>query len=69
MARRRPDDLVAELRRQAAMRNATWPCILLSELMPLCDEYDRLKAAEAKSIAADAALCEALNMGDGGYRP
>ena len=35
--------VIAELRRQAAARNATWPCVLLSDLMPLCDEYERLR--------------------------
>lgn len=29
--------LIAELRRQAAQRNATFPCLLLGDLMPLCD--------------------------------
>lgn len=38
--------LVAELRRQAAARNATWPCVLLSDIMPLCDEYERLRALD-----------------------
>lgn len=41
-------DLIAELRRQAAMRNATWPCVLLKHMMPLLDEHERLLAlAEA----------------------
>lgn len=39
----RTDEIVAELRRQRAMRNATWPCVLLKDLMPLCDEYERLR--------------------------
>jgi len=41
-----PDEIVAEIRRQAAQRGATRPNILLSDLLPLCDEYERLKARE-----------------------
>lgn len=37
------DQLIAELRHQRAMRNATWPCVLLRDLMPLCDEVGRLR--------------------------
>lgn len=37
------DELIADLRRQAGMRNATWPCVLLRDLLPLCDEIERLK--------------------------
>jgi hypothetical protein len=37
------DKLVCEIRRQANQRNSTWPCILLKDLVLLCDEYDRLK--------------------------
>jgi hypothetical protein len=37
------DQLIAELRRQRAMRIATWPCVLLRDLMPLCDEVARLR--------------------------
>lgn len=33
-------ELIAELRRQRAMRNSTWPCVLLADLMPLCDAVD-----------------------------
>jgi hypothetical protein len=43
-----PAEIIAELRRQAGLRNATWPCILLFELMPLCDEVERLES-EIKS--------------------
>lgn len=41
-----PDEIVVEIRRQAAQRDATRPNILLSDLLPLCDEYERLKARE-----------------------
>ena len=41
------EDLIAELRRQAALRNATWPCVLLSDLMPLCDRMDVLEREHA----------------------
>ena len=41
-----PDEIVAEIRRQAAQRGATRPNILFSDLLPLCDEYERLKASE-----------------------
>lgn len=44
-----PAEIIAELRRQAALRNATWPCILLSEMMPLCDQFERIEA-ENKSM-------------------
>jgi hypothetical protein len=43
MSRYTIDGLVAEIRRQAAQRNATWPCILLSDLVLLVDEFERLK--------------------------
>ena len=42
------EDLIAELRRQAALRNATWPCVLLSDLMPLCDRMDVLEREHAE---------------------
>lgn len=35
-------DLIAELRRQAEMKNMTRPCVLLKELMTLCDEFEVL---------------------------
>lgn len=41
-----PDAIVAEIRRQAAQKDATWPSILLRDLLPLCDEYERLKARQ-----------------------
>lgn len=34
--------VIVELRRQAGLRNATWPCILLKNLMPACDAIDEL---------------------------
>ena len=34
--------LIAELRRQATLRNATFPCVLLADLMPLCEAVDDL---------------------------
>jgi hypothetical protein len=43
-----PTEAIAELRRQAGLRNATCPCILLSELMPLCDEFERLESAKVE---------------------
>jgi hypothetical protein len=43
-----PTEIIAELRRQAGLRNATWPCILLCELMPLCDEFERLESAKVE---------------------
>lgn len=36
-------ELIADIRRQAAMRNATWPCVLLKDLLPLCDEVERTR--------------------------
>lgn len=45
-------ELIQDLRRQAAMRNATWPCILLKNLMPLLDEFEEIDAAAAKLTAA-----------------
>lgn len=41
-------ELIAEIRRQAAMRNATWPCVLLRDLLPLCDAFERLRDAAAR---------------------
>lgn len=38
-------ELIAEIRRQAAMRNATWPCVLLKDLLPLCDEVERMNSS------------------------
>lgn len=35
--------MIAELRRQREMRNATWPCVLLKDLMPMCDEVEQLR--------------------------
>jgi hypothetical protein len=37
-------DLIEELRRQSKLRNATWPCVLLSDLLPLLDSYEALSA-------------------------
>jgi hypothetical protein len=34
--------LCAELRRQAAQRNATYPCLLLKDVLPLCDVLEDL---------------------------
>lgn len=50
------NELIAELRRQAAMKNATCPCVMLKDLMPLCDEYERLNTYReyAQEIAAAA---------------
>lgn len=39
-----PAQIVAELRRQHAQRNATWPCLRLAELMPLCAAYEAADA-------------------------
>jgi len=36
-------ELIAEIRRQAAMRNATWPCVMLKDLLPLCDEIEQMR--------------------------
>lgn len=33
--------IVCEIRRQSKQKNATWPCILLKDLVLLCDEIDR----------------------------
>jgi hypothetical protein len=46
-----PKELIAALRRQAAMRNATWPCVLLKDILVLCDENERLQEALAKHEA------------------
>mgnify|MGYP007082236112 CR=1 FL=1 len=43
-----PKGLIAELRRQAGLPHATWPCVLLKHLMPLCDEYERLASEAAQ---------------------
>lgn len=43
MSRYTVDQLVAEIRRQAEQRNATWPCVLLSDLVLLVDEFEQLK--------------------------
>lgn len=51
-----PVDIAAvmqDLRRQAAMRNATWPNVLLSDLIPLLDSVDALvDAAREHHLAA-----------------
>ncbi|ULQ45934.1 hypothetical protein JN531_012575 [Flagellatimonas centrodinii] len=41
-----PAEIIATLREQAAQRNATWPGVLLKNLMPLCDEFERLQARD-----------------------
>lgn len=38
-----PIELIADLRRQAQMKNALWPCVLLKDLLPLCDDNDRMR--------------------------
>lgn len=37
------DAMVAEIRRQASQRNATWTGIMLSDMLQLCAELDRLR--------------------------
>jgi hypothetical protein len=50
--------LIAEMRRQAAQRNATWPCILLKDLVPLLDHVGVLIAADREYDNAIAAAKE-----------
>jgi len=59
-----PAQIVAELRRQHAQRHATWPCLRLADLMPLCAAYEaaeaevrRLRAA-ADRIDMRAGICK-----------
>lgn len=60
MPRYTTPELIAELRRQAAKKkNATWPCVLLKDLLPLCDEYERLRDA------AQQTLDENMHLADG----
>ncbi len=60
-------ELIAELRRQAAKKNATWPCVLLKDLLPLCDEYERLRDAAQRTIdenlhLADGDVCTLIRL-------
>lgn len=35
-------ELIAEIRRQAATPHPTWPCLHLRDLLPMCDEFERV---------------------------
>lgn len=42
-------------------KHATWPCILLKDLTPLCDEFERLERERNRAIEiADEAMHELL---------
>lgn len=49
---------ILELRREYAMRNLTWPCVLLKDLMPLCDAHDSMLAELTERRAKDALVAE-----------
>ncbi len=36
-------EIILELRRQSALRNATWPSVLISDLLPFCDDFETLE--------------------------
>lgn len=51
-------ELITELRRQAAMKHAVWPSVMLKELLPLCDDYEQLRAAALRTIAENGHLAD-----------
>jgi hypothetical protein len=73
-----PAEIIAELRRQAGLRNATWPCMLLMDMIPLFDEFERMAAVNyriqseiAKAVADEREVCaksvEAIEVHDVGH--
>lgn len=54
-------ELIAELRRQGAKKNRTWPCVLLKDLLPLCDAYEQMEANTKEAVQVRDRMADLLS--------